>query len=80
MEIGVRDLRNRPDTVIEAVKAGEPVTLTVDGEPVADIVPRRQRPRWLAGTALREQLESRSADPGLTCSLDELAGRTLGEL
>ena len=80
MEIGVRDVRDRIGQVIDAVKAGQRVALTVNGEPIADIVPRRQRPRWLKGTALREQLESRSADAGLTHSLDELAGRTLGEL
>jgi antitoxin (DNA-binding transcriptional repressor) of toxin-antitoxin stability system len=35
MEVGVRDLRNRTSQVIDAVKAGEQVTLTVHGEPVA---------------------------------------------
>ncbi|OOD80232.1 hypothetical protein BWP20_21085, partial [Mycobacterium tuberculosis] len=35
MEVGVRDLRNRTSQVVDAVKAGVPVTLTVHGEPVA---------------------------------------------
>jgi len=56
IEIGVRDLRNRTGQVIDAVKAGERVTLTVHGEPVADIVPHGPRTRWLAGARLREQL------------------------
>jgi prevent-host-death family protein len=43
MEIGVRDLRNRTAQVLDAVKAGERVTLTVHGEPIADIVPHGQR-------------------------------------
>lgn len=43
MEIGVRDLRNRTALVIAAVNAGERVTLSVHGEPVADIVPHGQR-------------------------------------
>jgi prevent-host-death family protein len=80
MEIGVRDLRNRTGQVIDAVQAGERVTLTVHGEPVADIVPHGRRARWLAGARLREQLQIRSADPGLTRDLDELAGQTLDEL
>lgn len=42
MEVGVRDLRNRTSQVVDAVKAGVPVTLTVHGEPVADIVPHRR--------------------------------------
>jgi prevent-host-death family protein len=80
MEIGVRDLRNRTARVIDAVKAGERVTLTVNGEPTADIVPHGQRTRWLSGSRLREQLRERAADPGLQSELDHLAGQTLDEL
>jgi prevent-host-death family protein len=80
IEIGVRDLRNRTAVVIDAVKAGERVTLTVHGEPIADIVPHGQRSRWLAGAALRKQLETRAADPGLAADLDLLAGQTLDQL
>jgi prevent-host-death family protein len=80
MEIGVRDLRNRTGQVIDAVQAGERVTLTVRGEPVADIVPHGRRARWLSGEQLRDQLRDRAADPGLTRDLDELAGQTLAEL
>jgi prevent-host-death family protein len=79
MEIGVRDLRNRTAQVIDAVTAGERVTLTVHGEPVADIVPHGQRARWLAGARLGEQLRERAADPGLQSVLDELAGHTIDE-
>jgi prevent-host-death family protein len=80
MEIGVRELRNRTARVIDAVKAGERVVLTVNGEPTADIVPHGNRSRWLSGDHLREQLQERSADPGLSVELDELAGETLDEL
>jgi prevent-host-death family protein len=80
MEIGVRDLRNRTASVIEAVRAGERVTLTVHGEPVADIVPHGRRSRWLPGALLREQLEQRSADPQLADELDALVGQTLDQL
>ncbi|MFN8215335.1 MAG: type II toxin-antitoxin system prevent-host-death family antitoxin [Solirubrobacterales bacterium] len=38
MDIGGRELRNRTARVIDAVQAGERVTLTVNGQPVADIV------------------------------------------
>src|ERR1039457_6501441 len=71
MEVGVRDLRNRTGQVIDAVKAGERVTLTVHGEPVADIVPHGRRTRCLAGARLRKQLRDRAADPGLQRELDE---------
>jgi prevent-host-death family protein len=80
VEIGVRDLRNRTAQVIDAVQAGERVTLTVHGEPVADIVPHGRRARWLSGEHLREELRVRAADAALTNELDELVGRTLDEL
>lgn len=80
MKIGVRDLRNRTASVIDAVKAGERVVLTVNGDPLADIVPHGQRTRWLAGEQVREQLRTRSADADLRQELDELAGQTLDEL
>jgi prevent-host-death family protein len=80
VEIGVRDLRNRTSRVLDAVKAGERVVLTVSGEPIADIVPHGRRTRWLGGEQLREQLVDRSADPGLRVELDEMTGQTLDEL
>jgi prevent-host-death family protein len=80
MEIGVRDLRNRTAHVIDAVKAGERVVLTVNGDPLADIVPHGQRTRWLGGAQLRDQLHRRAADPGLAQELSDLAGQTLDEL
>lgn len=80
MEVGVRDLRNRTAQVIDAVKAGERVVLTVNGEPTADIVPHGQRSRWLGGAPFREQLLERAADPALGDELDELAGQTLDDL
>jgi prevent-host-death family protein len=43
MEVSVRELRNHTGRVVAAVEAGEAVTLTVHGRPVADIVPRRTR-------------------------------------
>jgi prevent-host-death family protein len=80
MEIGVRELRNRTAQVLEAVKGGERVTLTVHGEPVADIVPHPRRTRWLSGEHVREQLQHRAADPQLRRELDAVAGQTLDEL
>lgn len=80
MQVSVRELRNDTARVIEAVRAGERVTLTVRGEPVADIVPHGARTRWLSGAALGEHLQQRSADAGLRPDLRELAGDTLADL
>lgn len=80
MEVSVRELRNDTARVVNAVGAGEAVTLTVRGEPVADIVPHRRRTRWLPGGWLAEQLSDRAADPALRDDLRDLAGGTLDEL
>lgn len=76
----MRDLRNSTGRVIDAVRAGERVTLTVHGEPIADIVPHGRRARWLSGPRLHGQLADRAADPALQSELDALAGQTLDEL
>jgi prevent-host-death family protein len=80
MQIGVRELRNQTSKVIEAVRDGERVVLTVHGEAVADIVPHNHRSRWLVGDHLRRELAERAADPALRDDLDRLAGQTLDEL
>lgn len=68
----MRKLRDGTLQVIEAVRSGELVTLTVRGEPVADIVPHG-RPRWLSGAQMHDQLVTRAADPALTGELNEIA-------
>ena len=66
--------------VLEAVRSGERVILTVHGEPVADIVPHRVRTRWLSGSALPESLVAGAADPELRADFDRLAGEALADL
>jgi prevent-host-death family protein len=80
MEVGVRELRNHTARVIDAVRSGERVVLTSNGEPIADIVPHQRRERWLSGVWLSEQLRTRAADPGLARDLEAIAGQTLDEL
>jgi prevent-host-death family protein len=80
MRIGVRELRNQTAQVLAAVNSGERVTLTVRGEPVADIVPHGRRTRWLSGSSLRRELETDAADAALASELDELVGQTLDQL
>lgn len=80
MEIGVRELRNETARVVDAVRAGERVTLTVRGEPVADIVPHGGRSRWLSGETMADQLGRRAADAEMRADLHELAGQTLADV
>ena len=51
-EATIRDLRNHGGEVIDRVRAGERITITRDGEPVAELRPLARRP--LAAAALVE--------------------------
>ena len=77
MDVDVRELQNNTAWIVGAIEHGERVTLTARGDPVADIVPRARRPRWLSGEQLRSQLTERAADPGLDRDIEDLAGQPL---
>lgn len=79
--VAVRELRNHTAGVLARVEAGEVVTITVRGRPVAALVPlegRRRRP--LPSSELFRRLETAQADPGLRDDLARLAGDTTDDL
>ncbi len=49
--IAQKELRNQVGKVLRRVEAGETLTVTVSGRPVAELSPVR-RPRWISGAAL----------------------------
>jgi prevent-host-death family protein len=79
--IASRDLRNHTATVLERVRAGERVVVTVHGEPVAEIGPPPSRRPWsLSKAELVTLLSTAAADRGLLEDLDQLAGQTTDKL
>ena len=80
MNIGVRELRNHTAEVLERVRRGESLTLTVNRQPVADIVPHSPRPRALRAADVIAIRERHGADPELFETINELAGATVDEL
>jgi prevent-host-death family protein len=46
-----KELRNQVGEVLRRVEAGESLTVTVAGRPVAELHPARRR-RWVSGAAL----------------------------
>ncbi len=61
--ISVRQLRNHTADVVAAVRSGERLSLTVNREPVADIVPHRvNRSPWVPSSTLRRIAEEAGAD------------------
>jgi prevent-host-death family protein len=43
-EVAIRDLRNHGGEILNRVAAGEPLTVTRDGEPIAELRPLPRRP------------------------------------
>jgi prevent-host-death family protein len=78
--IASRELRNHTAEVLRQVAEGTPVTVTVHGEPVAEIHPARARRPFFRRADLIATLRTRQADPGLAAVLQELAGNTTDEL
>lgn len=80
-EIASRDLRNDTAAVLRRVEAGESLTVTSNGRPVAQLVPvPRSRRAPIPRAELIRRLSRHQADPGLRDDLRELAGDTTDDL
>jgi prevent-host-death family protein len=75
--VASRDLRNHTADVLRQVSEGTPVTITVNGAPVADVIPHRSgRRSALSRAELKELLSRHQADPGLRDDLAQLGSDT----
>lgn len=72
MDVSSRDLRNHTRAVLERVERGEPVRITVNHRPVAEIVPASDRSTWVSGGSMEQVLRTRTADAGLLTDLKPL--------
>lgn len=80
VEVASRELRNNTRGLLERVAAGEEVTITVDGLPMAVLRPVGRRPRWIGREEFVQTVIRRQADPALATDLSELAPDTTDEL
>ncbi len=64
-EVASRELRNNTRQLLDRVEAGEDITITVDGRPVAVLRPIEHRTRWLPRQRIAELLAEAQADPAL---------------
>jgi antitoxin (DNA-binding transcriptional repressor) of toxin-antitoxin stability system len=79
-EVSVRQLRNETAAVIAAVRSGERLSLTVNREPVADIVPHQAvRSPWRSSSTLRDIVGEVGADPRLLHDLADVRGALVDE-
>lgn len=67
-----KELRNQVGAVLRRVEAGEMLTVTVAGRPVAELSPAARR-RWVRGNALADVWRS-SAPRGFDQDLGRLEG------
>ena len=75
------DLRNHTAEVLRQVSGGTPVTVTVNGTPIAEIRPVRAAcSQFMSKADLLDVLLHRQADPGLTSDLAQLAGEPTDDL
>ena len=80
MEAASRELRNNTRALLDRVGAGESVTITVDGLPVAVLQPLSRRPRWMSRNEFVHAVVSHQADAGLTEPLCDLAPDTTDDI
>jgi prevent-host-death family protein len=67
-----KELRNKVGEVLRRAEAGEEITITVSGRPVAQLGPALTR-RWVPASQLGE-LWASPADPTLEQDLERLGG------
>jgi prevent-host-death family protein len=79
-EVASRELRNNTRGVLDRVEAGETVTITVGGRPVAVLEPIPRRPRWLPREEFVRRVMPHQADAALANVLRELAPDTTDDL
>lgn len=79
--VASRDLRNHTSEVLRQASAGTPVTITVNGRPVAELrAVSGARQQFLTRSEVAELLLQHQADPGLSADLDALTNDTTDDL
>jgi len=79
-QVASRELRNNTRALLARVEAGEAVTITVGGRPVAVLQPIGRRPRWVSREDFIRTVVPDQADAGLAADLRELAPDTTDDV
>jgi len=79
-DVASRELRNNTRSLLERVEAGESITITVDGRPVAVLSPVGRKPRWMGREEFLRLLIGHQADSALTAELRRLAPDTTDDV
>lgn len=79
-EVASRELRNDTRGVLRRVEAGEDVTITLDGRPVAVLRPVPRRGRWISRERFLAEIAPRQADAALAAELRRLVPDTTDDM
>ena len=76
-----RELRNNISRVLRQVEAGERLRITIDGRPVADLIPSASARRtFVSRTDVSRLLARAPLDPDFAQDLAAVTGATIDEL
>jgi prevent-host-death family protein len=79
-DVASRELRNNTRAVLARVEAGESITITVDGRPVAVLQPIQRRRAWMTREEFINEILPHQADPGLLRDLREMNPETTDDI
>jgi len=79
-DVASRELRNNTRELLDRVEAGETITVTVQGRPVAVLHPISRRRRWLPRDEFVRLVVDHQADAALARELGSLAPDTTDDL
>lgn len=79
-DVASRELRNRTRALLDRVEAGEDLRITVDGRPVAVLIPADRRPTAMPRARFLQLISGHQADPQLREDLRELSPDTTDDL
>jgi prevent-host-death family protein len=75
-----RELRNDVARVLREVDEGESFEVTVDGRPVAQLIPIVRPRRWISGEQLMRILQDAPLDARFQEDVDSVLDQTIDEL
>ncbi|MHA6526049.1 type II toxin-antitoxin system Phd/YefM family antitoxin [Tessaracoccus sp. G1721] len=79
--VASRDLRNHTRSVLDRVAAGDVVTVTVNGEPVAEIrSPARRRPAAMTRSGVIDLVHAQRVDATLEADLGWISAGSTEDL
>lgn len=79
-EVASRELRNQTRALLDRVAAGERITITIQGRPVAELTPVALRQTWMSRERFVNQVLAFQADAGLASELAQLSDETTDDL